>query len=492
MQSSLAVLPLATPQALRRMERSELASLASRQHSLYIENARRLIVEHNRIDLLMRLLGYDVRPYHLAMLRWQFMHPENLQLVFRGAGKSTACTVVKAIHLIAKNRNIRILIASKSATNAEGFLKEIKGHIEGDFLAELFGPFYDANKVPKWDTKEIEVLGRTTRAKESTITCVGAEGTIVSKHYDVILSDDLVDENNSRTPHMRAKTRTWFFKTLLPCLEPPDSRVPHRGEHHMEGTRYHFDDLYNTLMEGSLKDHVHRILPYDDQGRTVWPEKFTMAWFRKIKEGSGTIIFNSQYLNDVEAMKGEVFDYDDCPRVTLEEIPRQLDYYMGVDLAIKLTEKNDYFAIVVVGRSGKEYYVVDAFFDRLRVGQQTKKIIEYWKKWKPVNIGIETNAYQEAQKQLVEDAAEERNLVDLSVTGFVTSQDKLTKAWRLSPTMEEGLVRFLMDSPAERVIDQVVAMPHGDHDDLFDALFLAVLASRKRRRRKERSKVGVL
>ena len=475
---------------MKGMERSELIDLVKYQVRLRDEHLRRLIIEEDRIDILATLMGYTVKPFHVTMWQWQFNHQQNLQLVFRGAGKSTTCTVVKAVHLLIKNRNLRILIGSKTSTNAEGFLKEIKAHLEDGIVPELFGKFYDPNKTSKWDNKEIEVLGKTTKTKESSITCVGVDGTIVSKHYDVMLSDDLVDEANTSTKHMRKKTETWFFKTLMPCLEPPDDEVPHRGEHHMLGTRYHDKDLYQSLMDGGLKGHVHKILPYDEQGRTVWPEKFTFEWFMKKLEDAGKIIFNSQYLNDVEAMKGEIFEYAMCVRVGQHDLPPNMDYFMGVDLAIKLKKKNDRFAIVVVGRHKNDYYVVDCFAARIRVGQQTKKIVEYWRKWKPVNIGIEDNAYQDAQRQLVEDWAEEEGIEDLVITGITTSEDKITKAWRIAPMFENEHMHFLTGpggtpGPGDKVIDEVIAMPNGDHDDLFDGLEMAVRASRKRRRKRK-------
>ena len=49
---------------------------------------KRQITGFNRIDILASaILGYEVRPFHLELFRYQFEHPDNLQLVFRGAGK---------------------------------------------------------------------------------------------------------------------------------------------------------------------------------------------------------------------------------------------------------------------------------------------------------------------------------------------------------------------------------------------------------------------
>ncbi len=307
MQSGAEVIPLLPGgvQSLARAGREQLIHAATSYRQARDEWLRREIIFNDRIDLLASVvLGYEVMPFHGMMLRWQFLHPDNQQWMFRGAGKTSLLTVVKAIHILCKCRDIRILISSKTVGNAEGFLKEIKAHLEGTpRLVELFGEFYDPHRVGKWDNREIEVVGRKTKAKEASITCVGVEGTVVSRHYDVLISDDIIDEDNARTKRMRDLVQTWYYKTLLPCLEPFSDRVPHCGEHHRHGTRYHYDDLYGHLQEHELKEHTQVIPALSEDDQSPWPEHYPPDHFKKIRHDSGTIIFNchsadTEYLTD--------------------------------------------------------------------------------------------------------------------------------------------------------------------------------------------------
>src|SRR6185369_11442947 len=180
----MTVSSLTTAKALKSADRAELVANFKHVRNMGNEWIRRQVINHNRIDILAGVgLGLKLQPFHIALLRYQFQHPDNLQLAFRGAGKSTSCTITKVIHLLLKDPNLRILIASKTAQNASGFLKEIKNHFESNaLLGEIFGEYYDPRKVTKWDSTEIEVLPRTKPNKEASITCVGVEGTIVSKH----------------------------------------------------------------------------------------------------------------------------------------------------------------------------------------------------------------------------------------------------------------------------------------------------------------------
>lgn len=475
-----------TAKTLETAERSQLIEAFAHYKKMGNEWIRRQIIEKDRIDILATyVLGFQVQPFHLAMMKFQYVHPENLQLVFRGAGKSTTCTVTKTIHLLLKNPNIRILLASKTSGNAEAFLKEIKSHFENNpKLKEIFGAYYDPRRVTKWDNTEIEVLPRTIFTKEASVTCVGVQGTVVGRHYDVIISDDLVDEENTRTKYMRDKTRTWYYQTLGPCLEPPDVNVPHRGEHHHLGTRYHPDDLYGHLIAHEFKTR-HQIIPALRDGRSPWPSKYPPKWFAERRERAGTIIFNAQYQCDTEAMKGEIFQYDDCQIVADDQVPAGLRTYMGIDLAISEKESADKFAIVVIGVDSTErHYVLDYYEGQLRFNAQTTKILEFYKRWDPVRTGIEVNAYQAAQYQNLKDVD-----ANIRLTPIVQDKDKITRAWKLSPIFEDK--RMFFKKGQHLLIEHLVLFPNHRYKDLFDALDLAVRASKLKVKRRTRAEPGL-
>jgi hypothetical protein len=149
----------------------DLVSALTRIRQTKREILRREVIDGGRIDLLAtRLLGYDLRPFHQALLDFQSaITNTSLQLAPRGFGKSTVLTIARAVFEILRNPNIRILIASNTQLQAEVFLREIKFHLShNERVIETFGRFADERK---WDQREILVLPRTSSAKESTVTC---------------------------------------------------------------------------------------------------------------------------------------------------------------------------------------------------------------------------------------------------------------------------------------------------------------------------------
>jgi predicted phage terminase large subunit-like protein len=475
---------------LKDAERSEMVEHYHKYKAMRDECLKHEILYNNRIDLLAtEVLGYVTKPFHLAMMDFQFKHPDSLQLVYRGAGKSTICTVTKSIHCLLKNPEFTILISSKTIGNAIGFLKEIKGHFEeNERLIELFGPQYDSRLCRKWDQAEIEILPKKNVTKEASITCVGVEGTIVSKHFDMHISDDLVDEANSATQHMRDKVKTWYYKVLDPTLNPPDPKVPHRGEHHRQGTRYHFNDIWGHLIENELKSHHNIILGIDENGHVPWPERHSPAWMKEKRKKTGIIIFNSQFQNDTEAMKGEIFQYDDCQKVDEEDVPAKLRVFMGVDLAISQDEQADHFAIVVIGiDKNKNRYVIDWFDGQLRFGAQTAKIKEFYKRHKPIRCCIETNAYQAAQYDTLKETDP-----DIRLRKVHQNKDKIARAWKLSALFENKKMFFKKTNDVQTIIEQLVLFPSFRYKDLFDALDLAVKASKMKKKRNRKEEPGLI
>lgn len=445
---------------------AELAKLAEVRN----EWLRRQILVNNRLDILAKeILGYEVKPFHVKMQRHIMAHKESLHLVFRGAGKTTTLTVCKAILRILQNPNVRILIASKTSKFSSDILQEIKMHFaENPKLREVFGDFVGDN----WNQGEITVKGRTKPGKEPTVSTVGVGGQTVGYHFDMALLDDLVDEDNSRTPYMRDRVKTWYYKVLTPTFEP-------HCEVHTIGTRYHFDDLYGHLSSKELSAGKTMVIPaLDDKGRTPWPERYTAASFIELRKRMGLIIFNSQYQCDTEAMKGEIFQFDDCQQITSEECPwKDLLFFAGFDLAIKESDKADRFAGVGIGVNPKNQniYIVASWAGHIGFTKQTEKIKHWWRTGfdgicdpkRLTRFGIETNAYQDAQYQKLKE--EERGI---QLRPLVTLKDKVTRAWKLSPRFENKHVYFV--GHHVELIEELVLMPSGRHDDLFDALEIAI------------------
>jgi predicted phage terminase large subunit-like protein len=458
-------------------ESGDVARTIASLRALRKETARREILEGGRIELLAsHVLGYEVKPFHLEMLRYQSGAEDTcLQLAPRGFGKSTILTITRTVFEIIRDPNIRILICSNTQLQAEIFLREVKFHLQyNPRLLEYFGSFVSDGK---WDNREIVVASRTSPAKESTVTTVGVGGPVASRHYDLIIADDLVDEENARTEVQRDKVQTWWYKTLVPCCEP-------EGRIYVLGTRYHHLDLYGHLIRNEYADK-HQIIPaiYPD-GSTPWPEKFPLEWLEERKKQAGSIIFNAQYMNDTTLMKGHIFKEEWLHYYDADPEWDGMDFFVGCDPAAtrrdtalsKSKSDSDWWTIVVGARkwdrqnwkSASPIYLKEVWRARCSKEEYLNKLRVVNDHYKPRSVTIETVA---AQEYLAQDA--ERFM---PVRRVNRTTDKIARAYWLQAYFENEQIILPNKhnvgdySVWQALIDELLLFPQGDHDDLFDGL----------------------
>ena len=427
----------------------------------------------------------SLQPLHASIIHNVSDNQASMDLAPRGHGKSTIGDVDFCITKVLRNPDIRIMIGSKTQTQASAFLKEIRTHFEQNVnLIRIFGD-WKKSRDNVWNDKEFTVNRRTVIKKEATVSALGASGAVVSKHFDIIIGDDLVGFENARTEAQRKVLKEWFYSSLYPTLEPD-------GEIHILGTRYSPMDLYEDLIKSkNYKINVQQAITIKDgQEYSLWESKFSLEKLRSIREEAGLIIFNMQYQNNTELAKGKIFKYKyfkhfeeyevdyDLNRVRVKVLDSQgvpywipVRIYMGADLAISEdeTSNNDYFVLTVIGvDKNKNVYVLDYLKERLTFNAQLNAILDYGKNKFPMveRIGVETVQYQKSLAQEI------RRLSLLPVINIQTSKDKVTRAMRRSALFENGKVWFRIGM--DDLEECLLLFPEVDHDDLFDSLDFAL------------------
>lgn len=426
-----------------------------------------------------------LQPLHANIIHNVSDNQASMDLAPRGHGKSTIGDVDFCITKVLRNPDIRIMIGSKTQTQASAFLKEIRTHFEQNVnLIRIFGD-WKKSRDNVWNDKEFTVNRRTVIKKEATVSALGASGAVVSKHFDIIIGDDLVGFENARTEAQRKVLKEWFYSSLYPTLEPD-------GEIHILGTRYSPMDLYEDLIKSkNYKVNIQQAITIKDgQEVSLWESKFSLEKLRSIREEAGLIIFNMQYQNNTELAKGKIFKYRYFKHFEEYEVDYALNrvrvkvldaqgvpfwipvrIYMGADLAISEdeTSNNDYFVLTVIGMDkNKNVYVLDYLKERLSFNAQLNAILDYGRNKFPMveRIGVETVQYQKSLAQEI------RRLSLLPVINIQTSKDKVTRAMRRSALFENGKVWFRIGM--DDLEECLLLFPEVDHDDLFDGLDFAL------------------
>src|SRR5712671_6796220 len=138
-----------------------------------------------------------------------------LDLWAREHYKSTLITFGLTIRDILRNPEITVGIFSYSRPIAKAFLRQIKREFEvNEKLRALFPdiiwplPHKDA---PKWSEDDGIIVKRDGNPKESTVEAWGlVDGQPTSKHFKLMVYDDVVTQDSVTTPEMiRKVTGAW-------------------------------------------------------------------------------------------------------------------------------------------------------------------------------------------------------------------------------------------------------------------------------------------
>ena len=125
-----------------------------------------------------------------------------------------------------QNPDLAILIAMNSGMNAAKLLSEIKAILKNNIsFTHLYGHWLRGSSRDQ--QYSIIINSRTKPQKSGSIDVIGKDSSITSQHYDLIILDDIVDEDDRDSAAEREKT-IQFMKDVIDLLNP-GGRIRIRG-----------------------------------------------------------------------------------------------------------------------------------------------------------------------------------------------------------------------------------------------------------------------
>lgn len=399
----------------------------------------------------------------------------HLDLWARGHYKSTIITFGKTIQDILTNPEITILIFSHINPIAKAFLIQIKNEFEtNDTLKAWFPDVLYGNpktESPKWSENDGIVVKRKSNPKECTLEASGlVDGQPISKHFQMIVYDDVVIDRSVTTPEQMEKTVRSLELSYNLGNDNPVLRFI--------GTRYHFNDAYKTLMERETAQP--RVYAATDDGTINGNPTFLSAEnLLKKRKAMGSYTFSCQMLQNPIADSLQRFErswlrfYD--------ELPNELNWYLLADAANAKRKDSDYTAFWAVGLGNDgNYYCVPVCRDRLNLSERAKKFMALHRDYQPIECRYEEYGLMAdvAYIELVQ-GQEQYRFDIVKVAGSMPKTDRIK---RLQPLFEDGKIwfprKFLYRdySGIERdlvkdFLDQEFdRFPTPEHDDMLDCL----------------------
>jgi predicted phage terminase large subunit-like protein len=400
----------------------------------------------------------------------------HLDLWSREHFKSTIITMWLTIQDILNDPEITFGIFSHTRPIAKAFLRQIKTEFErNDWLKSLFPDvlWQEPHKEsPKWSENEGIVVIRKGNPKEATIEAWGlVDGQPTSKHYGVLLYDDIVTLESVTSPEMISKvTSAWQISTNLGSQG---------GIRRFAGTRYHFADTYKTIIQ--QESAMPRVYACTLDGTVHGePRLLSREAIQQKRKDMGPFNFGAQMLLNPKADDTQGFQEDWLRYYGRVNGDRMVKAIL-IDPASSKKTGSDYTAAFVVGLGEDEnIYVLDGERDRLNLSQRFALLARLHRTWKPRKVGYEKYGKDADIEHF--NAEMERNEHRFAITAVGGTMSKPDRIKRLIPYFEQGRIwlpssMWKTDYEGKRydftqcfVEDEYLAFPVCLHDDLLDAL----------------------
>ncbi len=401
----------------------------------------------------------------------------HLDLWAREHFKSSIITFGLTIQNILQDPDITIGIFSHTRPIAKAFMRQIMRELESNkalhaaFPDILWGE--DVRAAPKWSEDDGIIVRRKSNPNEATVEAWGlVDGQPTSKHFKVLLYDDVVVAGSVTTPEMIQKTMTELERSYNLGTTP--------GIRRFVGTRWHAGDAYRTVIDrGSA---IPRLWPgrkggTEDGDSVFWSDEIH---FQKRRDmGAYTyaaqILLNPSHDSAMGFRREWLRQYERL--VNLEGFNK----YICVDAASSKKKTSDYTAMVVwgLGPDGN-YYLIDMIRDRLNLAERMDRLFTLHRRHKPRQVRYERYGMLSDIDAVKWKQEQENYRFDVTEVAGVTSKNDRIR--RLVPLFEQGKIWIpkslnvtdwqgqTVDLVRALVEEEFASFPVGLHDDILDAM----------------------
>lgn len=191
-----------------------------------------------------------------------------------------------------------------------------------------------------------EAAGEWTTMAGGYMLAGGVGGTFTGFGVNLLILDDIFkNRKEAESPLVRQGRLEWFRDVARTRLEPGGSIL-------VPGTRWHEDDLQGELVKMGYE--YIRLPALDENGRSLWPERWSVAELHNIQKEVGEYTWQSLYQGTPRGRGAKVFQ----DAWFYEKLPVQpYRAAIGIDLAYseKKTADKSIALLLLKGKDGLIY-----------------------------------------------------------------------------------------------------------------------------------------
>jgi predicted phage terminase large subunit-like protein len=409
----------------------------------------------------------------VAVLEWPREH-----------AKSILADVMLPLFLKANGQLTGMMIASANEKKAATLLGDIQAELM--FNKQFINDFGEQYSLGNWqDGHFVTSDGIGFWAFGRGQSPRGTRKSDKRPNYCVV--DDIDDAVIVRNEARVMEAVDWILGDLYGAMPNKASRLIIAGNRiHKKGILAHMvgdiepndpkrKDIYHSKVFALENPRTHK-KDLSEKGKPAWKENYTREQIIKKMNRQGSRIGLREFFHE-HIVDGKIFKPNHLPWIE----PLNLSAYDKLitynDPSYKGTKTSDYKAIVLIGKTGRYYDIIDVFCRQCTTSEMVRghyNIADQIPDKLYCRHYMEANFIQDLMLEEYWREGESRGKT-MRIRGDHRSKpNKEARIENLSPFTEQGFIRFnknLKHSPdMQSLIDQFLAFPDGEHDDGPDAV----------------------
>jgi predicted phage terminase large subunit-like protein len=369
----------------------------------------------------------------------------------------------------------KVIQTSHTAELAVGFGRKVRNLVDTEVYHDIFPDLSlstDSKAAGRWNT-----------SKGGDYFAIGVGGAVTGKGADILIIDDPHSEQEAAmaatNPDVYDKVYEWYTSGPRQRLQPGGSIV-------IVMTRWAQRDLTGQVLKADAQRNGEgweviefpAILP---SGNPLWPQFWSREELYALKEELPNAKWQAQYQQNPVGNESAIVKRDWWKWWEEDEPPPCEFILQSWDTAFEKTQRADYSAGTTWGvfmnpKDGNRPNVIllNTYKKRVEFPDLKKDVMEEYQSYEPDTVIIEKKA---SGAPLIY----ELRAMGIPVQEFTPSkgQDKIARLNSVSDIIASGKVWVPQTRWAEELVDEVAAFPAGEHDDLVDAMTLALMRFRQ-------------
>lgn len=341
----------------------------------------------------------------------------------------------------------------------ENGVKSLRRNLQSRYNESEFLKKYLPEKKIKWTDAYIEF--ENIDGVRTGVRLIGAKSgirglRILGRRPQLAILDDLVDDEDARSPIALESIRNTIYNSVIPALDP---NIGASGVI-ANGTPFNkFDPVVAMIESGEWDSNVYPVCERfpctREEFRGSWEDRFSYDYVLatyKLMKGSGKLnAFYQEYMLQITSEEERLIQEEEIQWYQRNYILSRMNnynFYITSDFATSLKQTADYSVISVWAVDFKgNWYWVDGLCEKNTVDVIVDRLFEMVQKYQPLGVGLEAAGQQGGiismiQRQMMTRGIWFNIIKDGASVGIRPKGDKLSRFNSVLPLFKLGKIFF--------------------------------------------------